>query len=96
MSEIDSKFYDRVDEQINLSNTQLTTGIESAYVNNSNLYATARFNAWTVARNWNSGEAMEKGKQHTIEYFVRQYQKLLEENLNDYIQNFDEYMKPKS
>ena len=29
-----------------------------------------------------------------VEYFVAQYRKMVEENLDDYIEHFDKYMKP--
>jgi hypothetical protein len=37
---------------------------------------------------------MEAKKLETFEYFVAEYAKMLEENLDDCIANFDKYMKP--
>ena len=95
MNNIDKAFFERVDKQIALSNSQVSKEAKREDVQRSNMYATARFNAWTVACNWDSAEAMEKGKHHTVEYFTNLYKQLLEENLNDYIQNFDKYMNYK-
>ncbi len=36
---------------------------------------------------------MAEAKQETIDYFVNEYRKMLDENLQDYIDNFDEYMQ---
>jgi hypothetical protein len=36
---------------------------------------------------------MQSSKEETIEYFVVEFKKMLEENLDDYIENFDEYMQ---
>lgn len=58
------------------------------------LYGTARFNAWLSATGWNNAEEMKKAKDETLEYFVTEYRKMLEENLNDYIENFETYMTP--
>jgi hypothetical protein len=41
-----------------------------------------------------SGAGMEAKKLETFEYFVAEYAKMLEENLDDCIANFDKYMKP--
>ncbi|MEO0869470.1 MAG: DUF3144 domain-containing protein [Cyanobacteria bacterium J06642_11] len=36
---------------------------------------------------------MAGSKQETMEYFVTEYRKMLEENLDDYIENFNQYMQ---
>jgi len=36
---------------------------------------------------------MAEEKESVIEYFVDQYRKLLDENMDDYIANFERYMK---
>ena len=35
----------------------------------------------------------EKAKDTTVDYFVAEYRKMPEENLDDYIDNFDKYMR---
>lgn len=89
--EIDDKFFDRADAHINLSNDQINQ-INRGKVSASMMYATARFNAWVSACGWDSSDEMKKAKKDTIEYFTEQYKKMLEENLDDYIENFDNYM----
>lgn len=37
-------------------------------------------------------EEMAAAKAETMDYFVNQYRKMLDENLTDYIANFDGYM----
>lgn len=44
------------------------------------------------ATGWNTGEELVNAKEETIEYFLTEYRKMLEENLDDYIENFEEYM----
>ena len=39
---------------------------------------------------------MREAREETIEYFTTEYRKMLEENLDDYIQNFDRYMATKA
>jgi len=60
------------------------------------MYATARFNAWVSACGWNSADEMVSAKAETVDYFVTQYRKMLEENYDDYVTNFDSYMTPKT
>ena len=92
MAEIDDKFYERTDEHISLSNEQLK--LESrGKVSASMMYSVSRFNSWVSACGWENGDDMKKAKQETLEYFVSEYRKMLDENLDDYINNFDDYMK---
>jgi len=95
MAEIDNKFYDRVDEHIHLSNQQLSKGGSKGEVSAAMMYSVARFNAWISAAGWNNAKELEEAKEKTIEYFVEEYKKKLTENLDDYIRNFDHYMKQK-
>lgn len=95
MSEVDEDFFKRADEHIHLSNTQMSKA-SLGKVSASMMYSVARFNAYVSACGWNNGKEMEKAKQETIDYFVREYEKMLTENLEDYIKNFDKYMKVNS
>ncbi|MBL7733577.1 MAG: DUF3144 domain-containing protein [Chitinophagaceae bacterium] len=89
----DEKFFERADEHINLSNRQLTEA-SMGKVSASMMYSVARFNAWVSACGWKSGNEMEQHKEDTLKYFVEEYQKMLSDNLDEYIANFDAYMKP--
>jgi hypothetical protein len=92
MSDVDEQFYERADTHIDLSNEQLKDigrGKESA----SMMYAVARFNAWVSACGFDGSEEMAAARQETIDYFVTEHRKMLEENLDDYIGSFDKYMK---
>jgi hypothetical protein len=92
--ETDPKFFDRADAHINLSNEQMDE-ISRGKVSASMMYATARFNAWVSACGFESSSDMAKAKAETIEYFAVEYRKMLDENLDDYIRNFEKYMKAK-
>lgn len=59
------------------------------------MYATARFNAWVSACGCSSAQEMSTARAETVDYFVGQYRKMLEENLDDYIEHFNRYMTPK-
>ena len=94
MQEVDDEFYERADAHIHLSNDQINEKATLGKVSASNMYATTRFNAWVSARGWNNGQEMAASKQETLDYFVTEYRKMLEENLDDYIENFESYMRP--
>jgi hypothetical protein len=88
----DPDFYNRADTLIHLANDQLKK-IGRGKVSASFLYGASRFNAWVSACGFDSAEQMQNAKQQTVEYFVEQYQKMLEENIDDYIANFSGYMR---
>lgn len=88
MQEVDDEFYERADEHINLSNSQVSESIGRGKVSASFMYSVARFNAWISACGWSNSQEMAESKKETIEYFVNEYRKMLEENFDDYIDNF--------
>jgi hypothetical protein len=93
--EVDEKFYERADAHIHLSNEQMQD-IGRGKVSASMLYAAARFNSWVSACEFSSVREMAEERHKTIEYFTKEYREMLEENLDDYIANFERYMKPLS
>ena len=92
MNETDDKFFKRADDHINLSNDQLTEATIGK-VSASMMYSVARFNAWFSACEFSNAEEMKNGRKETIKYFVAEYEKMLTENLDDYIENFEKFMK---
>ena len=92
MINVDDEFYDRADEHIHLSNRQISDKVTRGKVSASFLYSAARFNAWLSATGFKNSEEMAAAKEETIEYFRGEYEEMLIENLNDYIENFDSYM----
>jgi hypothetical protein len=88
----DDAFYERADEHIRLSNDQMGD-VARGKVSASMLYGTSRFNAWVSACGFENGADMAEKKKETIKYFVDEYAKMLEENMDDYIANFAQYMK---
>lgn len=93
VADVDKGFYNRADAVIHLANDQLAE-ISRGKVSASCMYATARFNAWVTACGHGSAEDMAATKEETVEYFTKQYRAMLEENLDDYIENFGKYMQP--
>jgi len=92
MQDEEKQFFERADTHIDLSNQQISEEVESEKVNASMMYATARFNAWVSARGWTNKQEMSEAKEETIDYFMTEYRRMLEANIDDYIKNFDLYM----
>ena len=88
----DDAFYNRAGAHIQLSNNQLADEPSRGKVSASMMYAVARFNAWVSANGFDSSEDMAKARAEALDYFVTQYKLMLEENLDDYINNFSKYM----
>lgn len=89
----DHDFYDRAHEHLRIANEQLT-GVSEGQVSASMMYACARFNAWLSATNRDSAKDLKGAYGETIEYFVAQYRKMLVTNLDDFVANFGDYMRP--
>jgi hypothetical protein len=93
--ELDEAFFQRADAHIHLSNDQMEKA-DAGKVSASMMFATARFNAYISARGFESGEAMDAKRAETIDYFVGGYRQMLEAHLDEYVRNFDSYMKSKT
>jgi hypothetical protein len=93
MQETDDEFYERADAHIHLSNSQITDEITRGKVSSSFMYSVARYNAWVSACGWPNASEMREAKAETIEYFVEEFKKMLDENLDDYISNFESYIQ---
>lgn len=94
MEETNEKFFGRADEHILLSNKQIEEGADAHNTNASFMYSVSRYNAWLSATGFISSEEMAEKRDESIDFFVEQYRKMLTENIDDYIKNFDQYMNP--
>jgi len=83
-------FQQRADEFIAVANQQAA---ESSVddVNTSIIFSAARFNAFSVARSIDSAEKLQTEKQEAVKYFTQRYTEMLEQNIDEYISNFDRY-----
>ena len=93
--ETDPHFFARADAHIRLSNEQ-TGEVPRGKVSASMMYATARFNVWVSACGFTSGTEMAQAREETLEYFMTEYRKMLAENLDEYITNFERYMEARN
>ncbi|SFX64396.1 MULTISPECIES: DUF3144 domain-containing protein [unclassified Pseudomonas] len=91
----DQAFYDRADAHIELSNEQIKTHGDLGGVSASMMFGTTRFNAWASAQNFKSDAEMADAREALLKYFCDQYRMMLEDNLDDHINNFSQYMQVK-
>lgn len=87
----DQAFYDRADAHINLANGQIGSREDLGKVSASMTFATTRFNAWMSARSFKSGEEMKAAREELLKYFCEQYRMMLEDNLDEHIERFEQY-----
>ncbi|MFT6390344.1 MAG: hypothetical protein ACJAUP_003746 [Cellvibrionaceae bacterium] len=92
MQDVDEKFYERADAHIHLSNEQVSDEVGRGKVSASFMFAMARYNAYVSATGCDTKEDMIALKEEQIEYFVGQYRKMFEENYDDHVEEFEEYM----
>lgn len=91
-NQVDKKFYERADAHIALANSHINAEIHPGVSSNSLMFAASRFNAWVAASGFKSGEDMQKDKQEVLDFFVDQYKRMLEENFDNYAENYAQYM----
>jgi hypothetical protein len=91
-NQLDDKFYERADAHIALANGHINANIHPGVASNSLMFAGSRFNAWVAAAGFTNGEDMKKEKAEILDFFSTQYKLMLEENLDNYIDNFDNFM----
>jgi hypothetical protein len=87
----DDEFMDRAHAHLRVAHEHMAD-VPQGQVSASLMYACARFNVWVSASNKGSPEELRKAYGKTIEYFVAQYRKMLVKNLDDYVDNFHEYV----
>ncbi|RRS30092.1 MAG: hypothetical protein P794_08530 [Epsilonproteobacteria bacterium (ex Lamellibrachia satsuma)] len=91
--EIDEKFYERADAHIALANDHINhEQVRPALVNNSLLYAASRFSAWIAAASFTNAEDLQKEKEDVLDFFTNKYREMLEENFDNYAQNYEHFM----
>ncbi|WP_332878074.1 DUF3144 domain-containing protein [Massilia sp. S19_KUP03_FR1] len=89
----DPAFWERLNAVINVVNEQCSAAAPNE-VGSSTMYAAARFNAFILAKTTGSAENMKLERERALAYFTGQFRLMLESNLDDFTENFVDYMKP--
>ncbi|MFV1984055.1 MAG: DUF3144 domain-containing protein [Thiohalomonadales bacterium] len=87
----DNEFFELADAFIALANKQ-GKEVNQGKVSATFLYGAARFNTFLVASNSESKAAFEAGIESSIEYFMTEYKKMLDEHFADYKANYETYI----
>ncbi len=94
-------FFERADEFIKLANEfcrpvkgetpqpAQTRGQVSAAM----LFGAARFNTWVAANNFKDGNEMRDAKEQVISYLMQQFHMMLEDNFDEYCDQFENYLR---
>ncbi|MDQ8995097.1 DUF3144 domain-containing protein [Acinetobacter soli] len=98
---LNAVFFERADEFIKLANefcrpkkgekpdpAELRGQVSAAM-----LFATARFNTWVAANNFKDGEEMRQAKEQITTYLMQQFQMMLEDNFDEYCEQFENYLR---
>ena len=91
----DQQFLELADSFIALANSHCDT-VSPSRVSATLLFAAARFNAFVIASTVDSKDELTTDSEPALKYFLSQYEKMLGENLADYVENFDQYLGKKS
>jgi len=84
----DPAFFDRADAHIHLANKH-AEDVEPGKASASFLYASSRYQAFVIAMGSESASDMKAQRGEAIDYFVEQFRRMLEDNVDDFIDNFD-------
>lgn len=88
----DKQFWELADSFIHLANEHVEN-VPRSRVSAALLYAAARFNSFVVTANSNSKAQLSEEKEAAILYFVEQYEKMLRENIEDQLANYEKYTR---
>lgn len=58
------------------------------------LYAAARFSAFNAVSKYKDVASMAQDKEEAIKYFTSTFNKMFQQNMDDYEKNFNQYFKP--
>ena len=85
-------FFDRADAFIGMAN-EYCDRVEVGRVSSSFMFGMSRFTAWACANGFDSASAMKKERDEAVDYYVSQFRQMLSDNVDDYLKNYDSYMK---
>lgn len=86
-----ARFFDRADQVIKLANGQLSPTSHTGQVTASLTYAAARFAVSAATIGFTNGKDLKKEKEDIIAFYVKQYEQMLADNIDDYADNFASY-----
>ena len=98
---LNAAFFERADEFIKQANgfchfekgSTVKPAEIRGQVSAAMLFATARFNTWVAANNFKDGNEMRDAKEQVMSYLLQQFQMMLEDNFDEYCEQFENYLR---
>ena len=98
---LNAVFFERADEFIKQANefcrvekgSQVKPAEMRGQVSAAMLFGTARFNTWVAANTFKDGDEMRDAKQQVMSYILQQFQMMLEDNYDEYCEQFENYLR---
>ncbi|MFK7742719.1 MAG: DUF3144 domain-containing protein [Planctomycetota bacterium] len=84
----DAAFYDRADAHIHLANEH-GDAVGPEVASASFLFAASRYTAFLMATQAESRQAMEAARDDAMKFFVGEFRRMLEGNVDDFLADFD-------
>jgi len=89
---LNAAFFERADEFIKQAN-EFSRIEKRGQVSAAMLFGTARFNTWVAANNFKDGNEMRDAKDQVMSYILQQFQMMLEDNYDEYCEQFENYLR---
>src|SRR5690606_15235892 len=98
---LNAAFFERADEFIKQANefsrvekgSQENPADKRGQVSAAMLFGTARFNTWVAANNFKDGTEMRDAKDQVMSYILQQFQMMLEDNYDEYCEQFEKHLR---
>ena len=98
---LNAVFFERADEFIKQANefcrvekgSQVKPAEMRGQVSAAMLFGTARFNTWVAANGFKDGNEMRDAKDQVMSYVMQQFQMMLEDNYDEYCEQFENYLR---
>ena len=87
----DDEFWELADTFIESADNLCELSHDAGNVSAALLFAASRFSAFVVASSANDSTDLSAKQEEATDYFVDQFRLMMTENLNDFLQNFDEF-----
>lgn len=94
-------FFERADEFIKQANefcrvekgSTIKPTETRGQVSAAMLFGTARFNTWVASNNFKDGNEMRDAKEQVMSYIMQQFHMMLEDNYDEYCEQFENYLR---
>lgn len=98
---LNAAFFERADQFIKLANEfcrperggTVDPADQRGQIGSAFLFAAARFNTWVSANTFKDGQDMREAKEQVMLYLVQQFQAMLEDNYDEYCEQFENYLR---